>query len=329
MSRLLRTLILAVVALAITAVPALAAGKDPWRQSRPWNIAHQGGEDEFPSNTMFAFKKAVKAGADMLELDIGVTKDGVVVVRHNTTVDSTTNGTGEVDSFTLKQIKKLDAAYWYSATAGHYDQNKPASAYRYRGIATGKRKPPKGYKRSDFQIATLAEVMKAFPKTPINVEIKGRTTKEDLSEYTTNARYLAKLLKKTKRRDIVVVSFRQEATDLFHKLVPKIPLAPGTSGAQGFLLGGTSPGAGIAVFQLPVTYVLNGSKILVASKAFVDKVHAGGYAWHAWFGDNDPDAPVTWQQLLDVCVDGVMTARPVAFEKFLRTHKSPTGCAVR
>ena len=88
---------------------------NPWIQkTRPLNIAHQGGEDEFPSNTMFAFRKALRAGADMLELDIGVTKDNKVIVMHDTTVDGKTNGRGTVSSKTLTQIKRLDAAYWFA-----------------------------------------------------------------------------------------------------------------------------------------------------------------------------------------------------------------------
>ncbi len=49
---------------------------------------------------MYAFRKAVAAGADMLELDIGVTKDDQVIVMHDTTVDGKTNGSGTVASFT-------------------------------------------------------------------------------------------------------------------------------------------------------------------------------------------------------------------------------------
>jgi glycerophosphoryl diester phosphodiesterase len=312
------------------AAPALAATTktNPFRQARPWNIAHQGGEDEFPSNTLYAFKRAVKAGADMLELDVGVTKEGVVVVRHDTTVDSTTNGRGEVASFTLKQIRRLDGAYWFSPRSPHYDRGRPASAYPFRGIATGRRKPPKGYSRSDFRVATLAEVMAAFPRTPINVEIKGRTKTEAISEYLTNARHLARLLKGTPRRDIIVVSFKQEAVDLFHQLAPKLPLAPGVTGSQNFLLGNVLPGPGVVAFQLPTTYVINGAKIVVSSREFIAKAHNAGFAWHTWFNNGDPDAAVTWQALIDNCVDGVMTSRSVAFERFLKTHPSPAACRV-
>src|SRR3712207_5485699 len=150
---------LALLLLLVAAAPATAANR--WIQKRaPLNIAHQGGEDEFPSNTLYAFRKAVRAGADMLELDIGVTKDGKVIVMHDTTVDGKTNGHGTVSSKSLKQIKRLDAAYWFAPNRDdHYSHNHPASAYKLRGVATGKRRPPKGFRAADFRVPTLAEVM--------------------------------------------------------------------------------------------------------------------------------------------------------------------------
>src|SRR5215207_3250782 len=146
----MRRLGLAVVLMLLAATPAGAA--NPWIQKRtPLNIAHQGGEDEFPSNTLYAFKKAKKAGADMLELDIGVTKDGKVVVSHDTTLDRTTNGHGTIASHTLKQISRLDAAFWFAKGDDAYRHDRKKSAYRFRGIATGKRTPPKGFTRKDFK----------------------------------------------------------------------------------------------------------------------------------------------------------------------------------
>ena len=112
----MRRLGLALVLLLLAAAPAGAANR--WIQKdAPLNIAHQGGEDEFPSNTLYAFRKAVRAGADMLELDIGVTKDGKVIVMHDTTVDGKTNGHGTVASKTLRQVKRLDAAFWFAPAA--------------------------------------------------------------------------------------------------------------------------------------------------------------------------------------------------------------------
>ena len=321
----MRIALLSALALALV-VPAAAQAQNPWLEQRVLNIAHQGGEDEFPSNTLYAFKRSVKAGADMLELDVGVTKDGAIVVSHDTTLDRTTNGRGTIESKTLKQIRKLDGAYWFSRTAGHYDHDKAKKAYVFRGIATGKRKPPKGYTRADFRVPTLQQVLAAFPRTPINVEIKGRTPEETDAEYVENAEVLAKLLAKSKRRDLIVVSFKQAAVDRFHALAPEIPVAPGIDGAIAWYAGG-SPGDGVVAFQLPITYELGGQTIDVTNAANVARAHGEGYAWHTWLSD-DGESPATWRNLIDWCVDGVMTARPVAFEKLLRErkHRVAPGC---
>jgi glycerophosphoryl diester phosphodiesterase len=308
--------LLAVVAL-LVAAPAAGAATNPWIEKTPLDIAHQGGEDEFPSNTMYAFERSLQVGADMLELDVGVTKDGQVVVMHDTTVDRTTNGHGTVASFTLKQLRKLDAAYWFSGGSNAYRHDRARSAYRLRGVATGKRTPPKGFTAADFRVPTLKEVLKAFPHTPINVEIKGRTKAEALDEYLTNADALARTLKGTPRRDLIVVSFKQEAVDRFHQLVPALPVAPGIGGAANWLLGGKSPGDGVVAFQLPITYKLGNQTLQITTKDNVARAHSEGYAWHTWLSD-DGESPKIWGSLLDVGVDGVMTAKPKAFAALLR-----------
>jgi glycerophosphoryl diester phosphodiesterase len=321
---------LALVALLLAALGGFAVtaqAANRWiQEDAPLNIAHQGGEDEFPSNTLYAFRKAVRAGADMLELDIGVTKDDKVIVMHDTTVDGKTNGSGTVSSKTLRQIKRLDAAYWFAPRArDHYSHDLPRSAYRFRGVATGRRKPPKGFTAADFRVPTLAEVMKQFPRTPINVEIKGRTPDEATDEYVRNAEVLARLLRKTKRRDLIVVSFQQAAVDRFHQLLPRIDVAPGISGAAAWL-GGGSPGPGVAAFQLPITYDVGGSLLDITTAANVARAHSEGYAWQNWFSGPDSDAPATWRRLIDMCVDGTMTSRPRAYERVLRRHRRPASC---
>jgi len=308
--------LLAVVAL-LVAAPAAGAATNPWIEKTPLDIAHQGGEDEFPSNTMYAFERSLQVGADMLELDVGVTKDGQVVVMHDTTVDRTTNGHGTVASFTLKQLRKLDAAYWFSGGSNAYRHDRARSAYRLRGVAPGKRKPPRGFTAADFRVPTLKEVLKAFPHTPINVEIKGRTKAEALDEYLTNADALARTLKGTKRRDLIVVSFKQEAVDRFHQLVPALPVAPGIGGAANWLLGGKSPGDGVVAFQLPITYKLGDQTLQITTKDNVARAHSEGYAWHTWLSD-DGESPMIWGSLLDMGVDGVMTAKPKAFAALMR-----------
>jgi glycerophosphoryl diester phosphodiesterase len=318
---------LAGAALALVLVAPGAQAANPWIKPRPLNIAHQGGEDEFPSNTMFAFRQAVRAGADMLELDVGVTKDNKVIVMHDTTVDRTTNGHGTIASKTLTQIRRLDAAYWFSRRGpDHYEHVRPRSAYPFRGVATGARRPPKGYKPRDFRVPTLTAVIRAFPRTPINVEIKGRTPDEADAEYVRNAEVLARLLRKAKRRDLIVASFRQMALERFHELVPRIDLSPGFDGVANWLLAGGSPGAGVVVFQVPITSRVGGTLLEVTTKANVARAHGQGFAWQNWFSGDDRDAPRTWRSLVDMCVDGIMTSRPVALEKVLRATRPPADC---
>jgi glycerophosphoryl diester phosphodiesterase len=310
--------LLAVVALLVAgSVGSVAEARNAWIEKTPLDIAHQGGEDEFPSNTMYAFKRSLQVGADMLELDVGVTKDGQVVVMHDTTVDRTTNGHGTVASFTFKQLRKLDAAYWFSGGNSAYRHDRPRSAYHLRGVASGHRTPPKGFTAADFRVPSLTEVLRAFPHTPINVEIKGRTKAEALAEYLTNADVLARTLKSTKRRDVIVVSFKQEAVDRFHQLVPALPVAPGIGGAANWLLGGKSPGDGVVAFQVPITYQLGGQTLQITTKDNVARAHSEGYAWHTWLSD-DGESPAIWGSLIDMGVDGVMTAKPKAFAALLR-----------
>jgi glycerophosphoryl diester phosphodiesterase len=72
-------------------------------------FAHRGYSSAFAENTMSAFIAAEKAGADGLELDVQLTKDGEVVVIHDERLDRTTSGKGFVKNFTFKEIRKLNA----------------------------------------------------------------------------------------------------------------------------------------------------------------------------------------------------------------------------
>src|SRR6185295_11685597 len=86
--------------------------------TRPLVIAHQGGDGIWPGDTMYAFEKAVEIGADVLEMDAHITKDGEIVLMHDEAVDRTTDGTGLIEDLTLTEIKQLDAAYKWSNDEG-------------------------------------------------------------------------------------------------------------------------------------------------------------------------------------------------------------------
>jgi len=72
-------------------------------------IAHRGASGYEPENTLRAVEKAISLQADMLELDVRVSKDGFVVVIHDKKVDRITNGKGKVNTLTLEELKHLDA----------------------------------------------------------------------------------------------------------------------------------------------------------------------------------------------------------------------------
>ncbi|CAB1060547.1 Glycerophosphoryl diester phosphodiesterase (EC [Olavius sp. associated proteobacterium Delta 1] len=81
----------------------------------PWIIGHRGYPAKYPENTLAAFEAAVEAGADMIELDVTLSRDRKVVVIHDATLDRTTNGKGTVADFTLAELKQLDAGSWFGA----------------------------------------------------------------------------------------------------------------------------------------------------------------------------------------------------------------------
>ena len=301
-------------ALAFPAAAPAASQSNPWLSERVIPFAHQGGEDELPSNTMYAYRESLKIGAEMLEIDVGATKDGRLAVLHDNEVDRTTNGTGSITDMTLAQIQALDAAHWFVPGRGTAS-DAAASAYTLRGVRTGARKAPKGYTATDFRIPSLDEVLQAFPKVPMNIEIKGRNG-EDAAVYQRTAELLAALLKKTGRRDIIVASFEQDAIDRFHQLAPNVPVAPGIDGTAAFALQNGSPGEGVAAFQVPITYVFGGQKLVITTPDLVKRAHEAGYAVHVWLS-NDREDDATYRRLVRMCVDGIMAAKPARLSRVL------------
>lgn len=75
----------------------------------PIIIGHKGASGHAPENTLLSFRRAFELGAQMIELDVHETLDGELVCIHDSTVDRTTNGTGEVHTLTYKELVALDA----------------------------------------------------------------------------------------------------------------------------------------------------------------------------------------------------------------------------
>ena len=71
--------------------------------------AHRGASAQYPENTLLAFRKAIEQGVDALEIDIHRTVDDELVVIHDSTLERTTNGHGNIRGHSLQEIRKLDA----------------------------------------------------------------------------------------------------------------------------------------------------------------------------------------------------------------------------
>lgn len=89
-------------------------------------MAHRGSRINRPENTLAAFEEAVRVGADGIELDVHLSKDGQVVVIHDETLDRTTDGAGFVHEWTLADLQQLDAGSWFDPAFA--DQKIPALA---------------------------------------------------------------------------------------------------------------------------------------------------------------------------------------------------------
>lgn len=76
-------------------------------------FAHRGFSGEYPENTMLAFRKAVEAGSDGIELDVHLSQDGEIIVMHDEKIDRTTDGSGYIREYTAEELRRFDAgAAW-------------------------------------------------------------------------------------------------------------------------------------------------------------------------------------------------------------------------
>ena len=74
-------------------------------------IAHRGYSELYSENTLPAFQKAIEFGADMIELDVHLTRDGTPVVIHDNDIERTSNGKGDVAQFLLKELRQFDVDF--------------------------------------------------------------------------------------------------------------------------------------------------------------------------------------------------------------------------
>ena len=115
----------------------------------PVAIAHRGGSRLRPENTLAAFDHALALGADALECDVHLSRDGEPVVIHDATLDRTTDASGPVAARTADQLGRLDAGFRFD----------PDALFPWRGRGVG--------------VPRLADLVARCANRPLIVEIKG------------------------------------------------------------------------------------------------------------------------------------------------------------
>ena len=292
-----------------TAAPAAAAPTidELLAATAPLNIAHAGGDLAHPHSTMFAYAESVAEGADVLELDVQLTADGVLVVQHDETVDKTTEATGPVGELTLDEIQALDNAYWFSPDCWPCQDLAP-EAYVYRGVRTGDAEPPAGYTADDFRVATLREVAEAFPDLPLDIEIKGGEIGDPYAVADALAAALAEL---DRLESSVVVSFDSAVVAYFHEVAPEVEVSPGLDELTAWFLAGTPLAEHYRIIQIPPFFEQAGTRVPVITADLVARTQAEGLAVWAWMDDPDTqDNAAYYRELLDLGVPAILAGRP-------------------
>lgn len=86
----------------------------------PTICGHRGDCASRPEQTIGAYLRAIELGASAIELDVRLSIDGTLIVIHDSTVDRTTNGTGQVNAMTVEMLQELDAGSWFDPQFSHY-----------------------------------------------------------------------------------------------------------------------------------------------------------------------------------------------------------------
>lgn len=250
---------------------------------RRYNTAHRGGADLWPEHTLLAYQGAIDAGADVLELDLHATSDGVIVMMHDGEVDRTTDGTGDVSDFTFAELRKLDAGYRFTADGG---QTHP---YRGKGL----------------QVPTLEEVLAAHPDALFSIETKQSTP--SITAPTLDLIYAAGV-----EEQVVLSSFNDNTLAELRAAAPDILSAIGLADGFAFY---TLEDDDLDEYEPPTPYFAAPADFsgVGLTPELIARAHQVGIVIHAWTV-NDPDQ---MRELLDWGVDGIITDDPVSLEAVL------------
>jgi glycerophosphoryl diester phosphodiesterase len=189
--------------------------------SMPMLVAHGGGNGEFPDNTLEAFYNAYSVDTRaMMETDVNLTKDGILILSHDTTLDRKTNVTGPICEWNYSDLMAEKVDFGYDNPT--IDETLNGKRQRYKDGNGMEKSPldvayPDGVLPRDetvFLATTLEDLLVAFPQNLISVEIKqpGELGQKALQE-------TLRLLEKYDAFDQVVIgSFYPEIHDTLLKL---------------------------------------------------------------------------------------------------------------
>ena len=246
----------------------------------PLFFAHRGGAALRPENTLLAFSHGLTFGADALELDIQLTRDGEIVVMHDPTVDRTTDGLGPVAGFSLEELRRLDAGYRFTTDGGE--------TYPFRGKGCG--------------VPALRDVLEMFPQVRLNIDLKQTTPPRE--------QRLWRLIEEYEAKDRVLVASGDvhEGIIRFRELsLGQVATSASAPEIRTFVLACLFHTTGLlhpAYDALQVPDIYRG--IRVVSPRTIGVAHGFDLDMHVWTID---DAS-TMRLLLDWGVDGLMSDRP-------------------
>jgi glycerophosphoryl diester phosphodiesterase len=247
---------------------------------RPLVFAHRGGAGLAPENTIAACQHGLALGADGLEVDVRLSKDGVVVVHHDERLERTTNLSGEIARFTADELSRADASSRFAATLGQVGQ-------------VGR------VDHEDCGVPTLAAVLARFPDTRIIVELKENT--RELAQAV-----VAAVRRARAEERVCLGSFGGRVLRAARETAPEIATSASREEVRWALYRSRCHwpvrGASYGGYQVPE---LAGTARVVSSR-FVADAHNAGLGVQVWTVDAPDDA----RRLLSWGVDALITDRP-------------------
>ena len=245
----------------------------------PWLIAHRGGSALAPENTLAAFDRAEMLGADAIETDVRLSRDGVVMVFHDEDTARLTGKPGSIEARTTADIAELDAAFSFTPDHG--------VTFPLRGAGV--------------RIPSFAEALRRHPRMRFNVDAKGA------EPALVDA--LARTVQEARAEDRVCVgSFLDAQAERLGALLPGVCRFLPQEAATRHVLAAK---AGAAPVGLPAGYDLADlparmGDMTVVDPPVVEHFHRLGIPVHVWTVDDEDEM----RALLAIGVDGIVTDRP-------------------